>query len=821
MRRCLWNSKIVKSNQIELVVMPIKPSITKQILHSWIASLLFFILTIAAINVTLNWMEFQRRTQKMRADFIDQQKNIVKREVEHVFDMINHRRQTTERDAMKVVQERVYEAYSIAAHLYEQHKDTQRPEELQKLIIEALRPIRFNQDRGYYFMTRLDGVEMLFADHPEMEGKNLLEIRDTQGKYVIRDMIEIINTKGEGFYHYTWTRPKSVGNDHPKIAFIKKFEPFDWLIGTGIYLEDIDEFNQQALLEEIGKLRFGLNKEGYFFVVSYDGVTLMNSTQPEIIGKNFWDMSDHNGVKVIQEERKASENPDGGFIYYSWNKPSTGKISPKVSFVKGMPEWQWMVGTGVYLDDIETTINEMKDELFEELRKEIAMILITTIIALLVVFMLIRKINSRLLNDFIVFKEFFRQPSEVTVGIPCSRLRSSELEQIAVVANRMLDEKQKAQAELEKSKDRISAVLQQTFQFMAILDVEGRVIEVNQAGLSAVGVKLDELAGKVFWDAPWWKDDEQRQGIKNAVEMAVKGKTSRFELEHPGVGGEMLYVDFSVKPVITTEEHVDFIISEGRDITALKRTIEERERLSQEINRKKNLESIGLLAGGIAHDFNNLMTGVYGNISMAEMYLPPEHKAYHFLQKAGQSMDRAKALTAQLLTFSKGGAPVLDTVKLGNILKEVASFNLSGSSIKLHLAIPDDLWSVKADAGQISQVIANLVINSKQALHGKGNIFISAENVMLTEAELVSVKLKQGHYVRMVIEDDGPGIAPEHLDQIFTPYFTTKQMGSGLGLATVYSIVQKHSGHISVSSTFGNGASFMIYLPAFNNSSQP
>jgi signal transduction histidine kinase len=241
-------------------------------------------------------------------------------------------------------------------------------QETRNIILEALRPIRFNHGLGY-FATGLDGVEILSADRPELEGQSMLDSRDTHGAYVIRDMIELIRREGEGYYQYSWTKPNVQGKDFPKIAYVKYFSPFDGFIGTGEYLDDVEQDIQREVLERIGKIRFG--KEGYVFVVSYDGVTLMKGAQSELIGKNNWDLTDPNGVKVIQEERRAAEKTEGDFIHYHWEKPSTKEISPKISFVQGFPQWRWMVGAGVYVDDIEPVIAAMETTAKRQMQKDI------------------------------------------------------------------------------------------------------------------------------------------------------------------------------------------------------------------------------------------------------------------------------------------------------------------------------------------------------------------------------------------------------------------------------------------------------------------
>ncbi|HHI03268.1 MAG TPA: response regulator [candidate division Zixibacteria bacterium] len=244
---------------------------------------------------------------------------------------------------------------------------------------------------------------------------------------------------------------------------------------------------------------------------------------------------------------------------------------------------------------------------------------------------------------------------------------------------------------------------------------------------------------------------------------------------------------------------------------AINRDITDKRLLEEELNKAGRLESIGILAGGIAHDFNNILTAILGNISLAKMYAVPESEIDARLIEAEKASERAQDLTRQLLTFSKGGAPVKKTISIRNVIKESAGFALHGSNVKAAYDIPDDLPPVNADTGQISQVINNLIINANQAMPDGGTINISAKNVDIGQSDLLS--LKEGQYVRIIISDEGTGIPEEHINRIFDPYFTTKQKGSGLGLATTYSIIKNHDGHIDVKSNQGEGTTFTIHLP--------
>jgi len=251
------------------------------------------------------------------------------------------------------------------------------------------------------------------------------------------------------------------------------------------------------------------------------------------------------------------------------------------------------------------------------------------------------------------------------------------------------------------------------------------------------------------------------------------------------------------------------------------RTEAEQEKAETEIKlqRAKQMEAIGTLAGGIAHDFNNLLTAILGNINLATYSLPPDHETYGNLIEAEKAAKRAHRLTKQLLTFSKGGTPIKETAPIGEVIRESAFFILHGSNVDCSITIPDDLWLVQIDKGQIGQVIQNLTMNADHAMPNGGNINITCQNLL---QEKDSDTLQKGLYVRVDVQDHGDGIQEEVLPQIFDPYYTTKEKGSikgsGLGLAIVRSIISRHGGYITVDSKEGVGTTFTFFLPAIKDS---
>jgi two-component system, cell cycle sensor histidine kinase and response regulator CckA len=250
-----------------------------------------------------------------------------------------------------------------------------------------------------------------------------------------------------------------------------------------------------------------------------------------------------------------------------------------------------------------------------------------------------------------------------------------------------------------------------------------------------------------------------------------------------------------------------------RDVTERKRTEEERLTTSK-------LESLGTLAGGIAHDLNNILTVISGHIGLAQIEAPSDAGSLlSFLSKAGQAAQHAAHLSSQLLTFSKGGAPLKRISPVSELLTQAAEFSLYGSNLRADIDIPADLWKAEVDPGQIEQVVNALMINAREAMPHGGTVRISARNVEL--AEKPGALLPPGRYIKVTIADRGSGVADDLVTKIFDPYFTTKPMGSGLGLAISYSIVKKHGGMLHLENSSPEGSTFTFYLPAAERQSAP
>ncbi|MFZ5945594.1 MAG: MASE3 domain-containing protein [Bacillota bacterium] len=248
-----------------------------------------------------------------------------------------------------------------------------------------------------------------------------------------------------------------------------------------------------------------------------------------------------------------------------------------------------------------------------------------------------------------------------------------------------------------------------------------------------------------------------------------------------------------------------------QEILEKNKALEIKSKTEHELQKISRLQSIGNLASGIAHDFNNILTIIMGNASLAKRYITVDKKIYDRLLEIEEASNQAKDLARQLLTYSKGGAPIKEVVDIGNLTRESLSFVMSGSNIKSEFLSPAEDIYVDVDSGQFKQVINNLVINSIQAMPDGGKIYVSFDTLFIDSKS--GIPLKEGRYVQIAIRDEGVGMTKEQTEQIFDPFFTTKNDGHGLGLTTVYSILEKHDGYITLDSQLGEGTVFYIYLP--------
>lgn len=388
-------------------------------------------------------------------------------------------------------------------------------------------------------------------------------------------------------------------------------------------------------------------------------------------------------------------------------------------------------------------------------------------------------------------------------------LRNEKDEIFALLGvTRDVTERKQAEEQILQSEKFIRSILDTVDEGFIVIDRDYRILTANKAYCSQVGGSDEKILGSHCYEISHKLDRPCfEEGEDCAVRGAFASGIAHSSLHrHADANGNVLYVETKAFPIKDDSGTVNSVIETINNIT-------EKYLLEEERLKTQKLESIGMLAGGIAHDFNNLLQGVFGYISMAKISLDQREKARSMLEQAEEALHMSVNLTTQLLTFSKGGTPVKKLIRLGPAVENAVKFALSGSHTDYRLDLAPDLWQVEADSGQLAQVIQNIVLNAHEAMAGRGTVTISVKNVDIPSKTSLGLP-EGGRFVRIDVEDSGSGIPGQNLTKIFDPYFTTKKKGSGLGLATSYSIIRNHGGIIEVKSELNRGTTFTIHLPA-------
>ncbi len=370
-----------------------------------------------------------------------------------------------------------------------------------------------------------------------------------------------------------------------------------------------------------------------------------------------------------------------------------------------------------------------------------------------------------------------------------------------------------AEEQLRASERRFRAIFNSMFQFIGLMTPAGILIEANRTALEFAGITAADVVGKPFWDAFWWAEDDGRVArLRKGIEQAAAGEFVRYDVKLRGRNGTSAFIDFSIKPIRDDAGNIVLLVPEGRDITAQRKAEMEREKAQTQLLHSQKMEAIGRLAGGVAHDFNNMLSVINGYTELLLSQLEPSNPMYGDLQEVRYAGQRSAELVRQLLAFARRQPVeprVLDlNVTVSQLMKMIE--RLIGEHIRIEWQPTALACPVRIDPAQVDQILANLVVNSRDAMPEGGVIRISTR---IFQAEPVAGEAAQ--WVELVVNDNGFGMSPGVLEHVFEPFFTTKETGrgTGLGLATVYGIVQQNLGQISIASSEGKGTSVTVRLP--------
>ena len=920
----------------------------------------FFVLTVFLISIAIGILsidnskrEFLAKSEELLTISTKEQQFLVKREVEKAVKEIEKYSNSLYMHPKEIIKQEVQNYYKIASNIYNKYNESSKTKkdiiDIIKIVLKSLnsKPVVSNSKKTDSFIIDMSGTVLLVTKDSKLKNKNIPDFDISNGNLVVKNMINFLKRKKEGFYNCSIPALKDQSNSNSKISYIKLFKPLNFFIGSIFFLDDHISNLKNIILKKIKDIRFGVRSSGYITVITEKGIILTtDEKQSDMIGNNITQLKDNTGKNIYKELLRASysNNAEGGFATYNWLDPSSNLISKKITYVKRCENFNWIISGGIYSVDIDKDIEELRIALEKKLDDKIFGIIFITLLSILILLIFIHFVNVTLKKDFDSLIIFLKNLISNTEKIDLNSIRFTEIEDIVICANNMLDEKLKSDNDLKESEEKFRTLTNST-NVGVILHRNNEILFVNNVIVEITGFSIQELLKKTFFEII---HNDSKEFIIENFEKKIEGKDfiTQYDLKINTKNGKLLWVNIAVNEIEFRKERT-YLVS-ALNITARKEAEEllyrERERLrvtlesigdgvittdsngiirfinevaskitgysqieaqgrnlidvfniyyekdkrkiinplkkvkltkektvftdhpyllskknkefrisnttapiidkkgkiggvvivfrditefveaEDELQKMRKIESLGVLAGGIAHDFNNLLSGMFGNLSVAKLYLAETDNAYTHVKLAEDAMSRATALSNQLLTFSKGGEPVKNVTNIGALVKETADFSLSGSNVKLYSNIEKNLLLAEVDKGQINQVISNLVINGIQSMPDGGNLFLEISN-RLKESEdldfskdhIVTKFIEESKYkdfIQIKLRDEGCGIDKNSLNKIFDPYFTTKTSGKGLGLASVHSIIVKHKGLIFVEPVKGKGSEFTVLLPA-------
>ena len=759
---------------------------------------------------------FRTESAALRRQFEVEQQEMLRQEVNRVAEFIRYQIRQTDNRTSTTVRNRVDEAHRMATHIYQVNRNVKSEAEIGIMVREALRELRFNDGRGYYFSFDLNGIARLHADQPEFEGRDMLAVKGATGEDVVGDMLALVREHGKGYYSYTWSKPGQAQHIFRKIAYVRLFEPLGWVIGTGEYVDDVRDDIQKEVLHRIAGLRFG--QDGYFFGVIEGGLPLFTNGRITRGGPSVWNQSDANGVRITQEFHKAKRQPQGGFVRYHWRKLAGTVPSPKLSYVMHVPEWQWIIGAGVYLDAVEERIAERRRALIVQIGGQIAVSGGLLLLLMTAIFLWARRLADSIQRSLASFSHFFDRAASASATLAETDLEYQEFRDIATSANGMLQARLQAESRLRESEEKYRLLIENAGE--AIYVVQGGKLQyLNARVLELSGYAMEELLYKPVIK---FVHPDDRLDLLKQYRLRRLGRIglSRLRFRIQPKSGDTLWVELNIvdiqwagKPAV-----LNFLL----DITGQRLAEDERRRLEAQLIHSQKMEAVGTLAGGIAHDFNNILGSIIGYTEMAIDSCPADTDLSGDLDEIRKAGSRAKDLVKKILAFSRQDSSERIPLDLSLMVGEVVGLvrPTLPATIEIIQEIESGIDQVLADPTQLHQVLVNLCTNAGQAMEtGGGRLTISLRCCDLSLEDLVlQPRVKPGRFVRLSVSDTGEGIEPEQLKRIFDPYFTTKEpgKGTGLGLAIVHGIIKSHDGFVTCFSRPGEGSVFHVFLPVLS-----
>ncbi len=654
-------------------------------------------------------------------------------------------------------------------------------------VIGHLEELRYGSDRKDYFWIMTFEPRVLMHPYREdLELRKLDNFEDPAGKLLFKEMVRVCREQGSGFVKYHWQWKDDPDRIAPKLSYVQAFHPWNWIIGTGVYVNDVHE--------EIDSITRGFIRISVIMLIL---VTLLLSF---VVYRAI--RGEKERLKAVNRSRRDSERikrildtTNEGFWIID-REAIILDVNPELCYMLDMDRSK-IIGTDVY----DLVLPEDRDLLDYELNRrehgyhgayELTL----------------QKEDGSFLYCIIKATPYYDEDGVHTGSFALL----TDISELKMTESELVESRERyriASEKLEGERQKLLGTLESIAEAVIVTDKRGVIELFNPAAEALTGLSAGQVIGLPLDDILQVDKEKSDENCLDLISrVSSTGLTARCDRE--------LIVLNQDKDERICSAVASPISDNGQFFGVIMVIIDETRRvmIEEELLKANRIESLGIFAGGIAHDFNNLLTSIMGNVSLARTEYNHDEKLINILNDIEQISGTIRDLSRQLLTFSRGGEPIRKPVNLKNLLKETATMTLSGASVTFTLEYPDDLWNIQADESQIRQVVNNLIINALQSMDSDGKILIKAWNGEGEAGE-------ENSWVCLAVEDNGSGISPEVMSRIFDPYYTTRDKGHGLGLAVSYSIIRRHSGDIRADSTPGKGSRFTVRLPSCARDVEP
>ncbi len=574
-----------------------------------------FISTLLAffVSILYQYNNYEKDKNYIKQEFGEQKKREIQREVLSVYNLIEHKELILEKALNERIKERVHQAYNTAYSIYNQNKDIKTSDEIKYLIAKELNNTKYEDENTYFFINSNKGQSILFNKKITLDSYNdIWNLKDGNGEFLIQKQAKMAIEQKEGFLSNFFVKPNSPDQkQYSKISFIKLFEPFDWHIGMGEYVDDIREKNQKEILEWISSVRFG--KDGYIFVNSFDKKALVFD------GKIMEKPTNYPNEELFKQQMHLIKNPDGGFFSYKFKKLDSIEEFDKIAFVKSYDKYNWIIGSGVYLDELKYEINRKETIFKETINNQIASMFLLFFLVLMIVYMISKNMARFINSNILTLISSFEKASKENVKINTQNLTYKEFISLGNSLNSILKEKNETE---EKLSNYIRMVNENII--ISSTDMNGIITNVSEAFCEISGYTKDELIGKSHNIIK--HPNEQSDSFKNLWKNILSGKEWKGEIRNVNKFGKEYWVFAVIRPIfdkndivgftavktnITDKKHIEYL-SITDELTKLYNRRFFNTKINEELNRAKR-ENITFSLMIIDVDFFKQYNDTYGH----------------------------------------------------------------------------------------------------------------------------------------------------------------------------------------------------------------